>query len=69
MSSDNKSTPDKSKALRTASTVLLLREAVGGMEIFMVQRNREIEFSSGALVFPGGSMDPNDREIAYFFYW
>ena len=64
MSSDNKSTPDKSKALRTASTVLLLREAVGGMEIFMVQRNREIEFSSGALVFPGGSMDPNDREIA-----
>lgn len=64
MSSDNKSVPDKSKALRTASTVLLLREAVGGMEIFMVQRNRQIEFSSGALVFPGGSMDPNDYQIA-----
>jgi hypothetical protein len=44
--------------------VLLLREAAGGMEIFMVQRNRQIEFSSGALVFPGGSMDPNDREAA-----
>lgn len=64
MSGDTKSVPDKSKALRTASTVLLLREVAGGMEIFMVQRNREIEFSSGALVFPGGSMDPNDREIA-----
>ena len=64
MSGDTKGVPDKSKALRTASTVLLLREAAGGMEIFMVQRNREIEFSSGALVFPGGSMDPNDREIA-----
>lgn len=64
MSSDSKGVPDKSKALRTASTVLLLREAEGGMEIFMVQRNREIEFSSGALVFPGGSMDPNDRDIA-----
>lgn len=62
--SENNSAPDKSKALRTASTVLLLREATGSMEIFMVQRNREIEFSSGALVFPGGSMDPNDREIA-----
>lgn len=62
--SDNKSMPDKSKALRIASTVLLLREAAGGMEIFMVQRNREIEFSSGALVFPGGSMDPGDRDIA-----
>lgn len=58
------SVPDPSKALRVASTVLLLREAAGGMEIFMVQRNRQIEFSSGALVFPGGSMDPNDREVA-----
>ena len=64
MSGDNKSVPDQSKALRTASTVLLLREAAGGMEIFMVQRNRQIEFNSGALVFPGGSMDPGDREIA-----
>ena len=55
---------DPKKALRTAATVLLLREGGSGMEIFMVQRNREIEFSSGALVFPGGSMDPADREIA-----
>ncbi|MEW6769374.1 MAG: NUDIX hydrolase [Pseudomonadota bacterium] len=56
--------PDKSKALRIASTVLLLRDGGDGMEIFMVQRNRAIEFASGALVFPGGSIDPNDYEIA-----
>jgi 8-oxo-dGTP pyrophosphatase MutT (NUDIX family) len=62
--SSTMSVPDPSKALRVASTVLLLREAASGMEIFMVQRNRQIEFSSGALVFPGGSMDPNDREVA-----
>lgn len=55
---------DPKKALRTAATVLLLREGGSGMEIFMVQRHHEIEFSSGALVFPGGSMDPGDREIA-----
>lgn len=55
---------DPKKALRTAATVLLLRDSGSGMEIFMVQRNRQIEFSSGALVFPGGSMDPGDREIA-----
>lgn len=61
----NSGTPDPSKALRTAATVLLLRESGrGGMEIFMVQRNRQIEFNSGALVFPGGAMDPGDREIA-----
>jgi 8-oxo-dGTP pyrophosphatase MutT (NUDIX family) len=57
------SEPDK-KALRIASTVLLLRDGVDGIEIFMVQRNRAIEFASGALVFPGGSIDPNDYEIA-----
>lgn len=62
--SENSSAPDKSKALRTAATVLLLREGKAGMEIFMVQRHHEIEFSSGALVFPGGSLDPGDREIA-----
>lgn len=55
--------PDK-KALRTAATVLLLREGESGMEIFMVQRHHEIEFASGALVFPGGSIDPGDYEIA-----
>jgi len=57
------SEPDK-KALRIASTVLLLRDGASGLEIFMVQRNRAIEFASGALVFPGGSIDPNDYEIA-----
>lgn len=55
---------DPAKALRVATTVLLLREGKAGMEIFMVQRHHEIEFASGALVFPGGSADPNDREIA-----
>jgi len=55
--------PDPSKALRVATTVLLLRDAAVGMEIFMVQRNRQIEFASGALVFPGGSADPGDLEI------
>lgn len=56
--------PDKSKAMRIAATVLLLRDGADGMEIFMVQRNRAVEFSSGALVFPGGSISPNDYEIA-----
>jgi len=52
------------KALRVATTVLLLRDGRAGMEIFMVQRHHQIEFASGALVFPGGSMDPDDRAVA-----
>jgi 8-oxo-dGTP pyrophosphatase MutT (NUDIX family) len=34
------------------------------MEVFMVVRHHQIDFASGALVFPGGSVDPADREIA-----
>jgi 8-oxo-dGTP pyrophosphatase MutT (NUDIX family) len=51
-------------AARPSATMLLLREDASGMEIFMVVRHHEIDFASGALVFPGGSVDPGDREIA-----
>jgi 8-oxo-dGTP pyrophosphatase MutT (NUDIX family) len=53
-------------APRPASTVLLLRdsETAKEIEIFMMVRHHQIEFQSGALVFPGGSVDSNDREIA-----
>jgi len=53
-------------APRDASTVLLLRDnqASKEIEVFMMVRHHQIEFNSGALVFPGGSIDKNDREIA-----
>jgi 8-oxo-dGTP pyrophosphatase MutT (NUDIX family) len=51
-------------AARPASTILLLRDnAQQEIEVFMMVRHHEIEFSSGALVFPGGSVDAADREI------
>ncbi|MEW6642898.1 MAG: NUDIX hydrolase [Pseudomonadota bacterium] len=49
---------------RLAATMLLLREGAAGMEIFMVVRHHEIDFASGALVFPGGSAEPGDFDIA-----
>jgi 8-oxo-dGTP pyrophosphatase MutT (NUDIX family) len=49
---------------RPASTILLLRDgAEREIEVFMMVRHHEIEFSSGALVFPGGGVDAGDREI------
>jgi 8-oxo-dGTP pyrophosphatase MutT (NUDIX family) len=53
---------------RPAATILLLRDAIGPrgtaeIEVFMMVRHHQIEFNSGALVFPGGSIDPGDREI------
>ena len=47
-----------------AATVLLLRDGAGGLAVFMVVRHREIDFASGALVFPGGKVDPGDAEPA-----
>jgi 8-oxo-dGTP pyrophosphatase MutT (NUDIX family) len=50
---------------RPASTILLLRDAraANEIEVFMMVRHYEIDFNSGALVFPGGSVDKNDNEI------
>ena len=50
---------------RPASTILLLRdgESRGEIEVFMMVRHYEIDFNSGALVFPGGSVDKGDKEI------
>jgi 8-oxo-dGTP pyrophosphatase MutT (NUDIX family) len=53
-------------APRAASTILLLRDSTvspGEIEIFMMVRHYEIDFNSGALVFPGGSVDKNDQAI------
>ena len=51
---------------RPASTILLLRDSANrkdAIEIFMMVRHYEIDFNSGALVFPGGSVDAGDQEI------
>lgn len=47
---------------RPAATVLLLRPGLGDLEVFMVERHHQIDFATGALVFPGGKVDPGDWE-------
>jgi 8-oxo-dGTP pyrophosphatase MutT (NUDIX family) len=50
---------------RNASTILLLRDGTARkeIEVFMMVRHYEIDFNSGALVFPGGSVDKGDNDI------
>jgi 8-oxo-dGTP pyrophosphatase MutT (NUDIX family) len=56
---------DIAKPPRPASTILLLRDSATSVdgksrdeiEVFMMVRHYEIDFNSGALVFPGGSVD------------
>ncbi|HEX6001760.1 MAG TPA: hypothetical protein VFZ16_20545 [Hyphomicrobiaceae bacterium] len=59
---------DRAKGLtpaRPASTVVILRDAPAGIEVFMVVRHHQIDFASGALVFPGGKVDPQDAGEAW----
>ncbi|WP_061027163.1 NUDIX hydrolase [Bradyrhizobium sp. CCH5-F6] len=53
----------ETSASRPASTILLLRDGAQEVEVFMMVRHHQIEFNSGALVFPGGSVDAGDKEI------
>lgn len=47
-------------APRDAATVVLLRDAPAGMEIYLVKRSRTVDFMAGAHVFPGGRLDKAD---------
>lgn len=54
--------PDEAVPLRDAATVLLVRDGDAGLEVFMLRRNLRSDFVGGAYVFPGGAVDPGDRE-------
>ncbi len=60
----NKLTPnaDQPVAPVDAATVLLVRDSADGIETFMVVRHSKIDFAGGALVFPGGKVDPEDGD-------
>lgn len=48
-----------------AATLILLRDRPAGPpEILMVERAAAMAFAGGALVFPGGRIDPGDRALA-----
>ena len=54
-------------APRHASTVVLLRDAEGGPDAYLLRRVKGMAFAGGMHVFPGGSVDPADAdaEIAW----
>ena len=47
-----------------AATVMLLRDGGDGMEVFMIVRHQKSDVHAGALVFPGGRVDPEDYDLA-----
>ncbi len=50
-----------------AATVIVMREGGGAPELLMVERAALMRFAGGALVFPGGRVDPADEALALEF--
>ena len=55
----------KVQPIRPAATVILLREAARGFEIFMLKRTSRASFAGGMFVFPGGRVDSDDHLHKY----
>ena len=49
---------------RQAAALIVLREAAGGFEVLMVTRHPDSGFAAGALVFPGGKLEPGEDHVA-----
>lgn len=50
--------------IKPAATILLLRDDPE-FEVLMVKRHHQIDFASGALVFPGGKSHAGDHDLAW----
>lgn len=47
-------------AIRPAATVMLVRDSMGPLEVFMMRRTTKAAFAGGMYVFPGGAVDAED---------
>lgn len=47
--------------VRPAATVMLVRDGLDGLEVFMLQRTHGAAFAKGQYVFPGGKVDDEDH--------
>ncbi len=61
MSADNQTAKPPARII-PAATILMVRDGQTGVEVFMVKRHHQIDFASGALVFPGGKLAPGDSD-------
>ncbi|MDA5094112.1 NUDIX hydrolase [Aliiroseovarius sp. KMU-50] len=54
---------DKSKIIRNAATVILIRGAETSPQVLMGQRGAKAAFMPNKFVFPGGAVDPEDAHV------
>lgn len=52
--------PVDTVVVRDAATVMVVRDGAAGLEVLMMRRSSTLSFVAGAMVFPGGALDPAD---------
>lgn len=57
-------TPATTVPVRPATSVIIVRDGVVGPEVFVQHRVQTMDFAAGAVVFPGGRVDPVDYRAA-----
>lgn len=48
---------------KLAATLVLVRDGLRGVEVLLIVRHHEIDFASGAAVFPGGKVSACDHDL------
>ena len=54
---------------RPAASLILLRDGADGLEVFMIERHRNLAFAPGATVFPGGRLEAADHAPHWRAVW
>lgn len=63
-------TANEAMHARPAATVVIFREGRSSVpELLIVERSGSMAFAAGALVFPGGAVDPDDVVLASSLGW
>jgi len=55
-----------SSEITAAATVILVRELAGTLQVYLLKRSPKSGFMAGNFVFPGGTVDDNDRRFTLF---
>jgi len=61
-----KANPKTAQPIAEAATVILTRERTGKLQIYLLQRSTQSGFMAGNYVFPGGTLDAEDRDTDLF---
>lgn len=56
---------DAPRPVKSASTVLFIRDGALGLEVYLIRRVKQMAFAGGMTAYPGGGVDPRDLDAEF----